>query len=213
MALAVRNLYVLVLKKKEVTASDATGDCTGYSLTIKRNYESYTQKLKDGAKEGNGNGGPREANKDQRRRLLAYTFGLMDLKTRMYLAHGSSLKPEKEAFDRAMEMLPGIDVALSSVRLDRYYSYPTYVDAFGASTVYVIPKKNSTLNGSQKWKDTMKDFVRDTVSYLEQYHKRSNSESGFSQDKKMLGWTVAQRREDRIGCALFSIGLWHNLAS
>ncbi|MEM3242953.1 MAG: ISNCY family transposase, partial [Conexivisphaerales archaeon] len=119
-------------------------------------------------------------------RLFAFT--IMDLKTRLYLACGSSLK--KEAFEGAM--LSRVDVSLSSMRLDRYYSYPTYVDAFGAGTVYVIPKKNSTLNGSQKWKDTMKDFVRITVSYLEQYHKRSNSESGFSQDKKMLGWTVAQ---------------------
>ncbi len=195
--MALHNL--LMLRRKGVTMSDATGDGTGYSLTIKRNYESYAQKLKDGAK---------EAEEDHRVRLFAFT--IMDLKTRLYLACGSSL--EKEAFEGAMAMLSRVDVSLSSMRLDRYYSYPTYVDAFGAGTkVYVIPKKNSTLNGSQKWKDTMKDFARDTVSYLEQYHKRSNSESGFSQDKKMLGWTVAQRREDRIGCALFSIGLWHNL--
>ncbi|MDG7049521.1 MAG: hypothetical protein JRM87_05205 [Nitrososphaerota archaeon] len=33
----------------------------------------------------------------------------------------------------------------------------------------------------------------------------------FAQDKKLLGWTVAQRRDDRIGCALFSMELWHNL--
>ncbi|MEM4087423.1 MAG: ISNCY family transposase, partial [Conexivisphaerales archaeon] len=188
--MALHNL--LMLRRKGVTMSDTA--VMGHSLTIKRNYESYAQKLKDGAKE------------DHRVRLFAFT--IMDLKTRLYLACGSSLK--KEAFEGAM--LSCVDVSLSSMRLDRYYSYPTYVDAFGAGTkVYVIPKKNSTLNGSQKWKDTMKDFVRDTVSYLEQYHKRSNSESGFSQDKKMLGWTVAQRREDRIGCALFSIGLWHNL--
>jgi transposase len=48
------------------------------------------------------------------------------------------------------------------------------------------------------------------VGYLEEYHKRSNSESGFAQDKKLLGWTVAQRRDDRISCAL-SMELWHNL--
>jgi transposase len=29
------------------------------------------------------------------------------------------------------------------------------------------------------------------MSYLEQYHQRSNSESGFAADKKMLGWNVA----------------------
>ena len=38
MALGVHNLHALILKKKGVTASDATGDGTGYSLTIKKNY-------------------------------------------------------------------------------------------------------------------------------------------------------------------------------
>ena len=31
-------------------------------------------------------------------------FAIMDLKTRMYVACGSSMKSEKEAFDRAMMM-------------------------------------------------------------------------------------------------------------
>jgi transposase len=75
----------------------------------------------------------------------------------------------------------------------------------------VIPKSNATLNGSWKWKETMIEFVKDTMRYLEQYHQRSNSESGFSADKKMFGWSIAQRREDRIDCANTCTGLWHNL--
>jgi transposase len=31
-------------------------------------------------------------------------FAIMDLKTRMYIAFGSSMKSEKDAFDRAMMM-------------------------------------------------------------------------------------------------------------
>ncbi|MEM3243529.1 MAG: hypothetical protein QXP63_03315, partial [Conexivisphaerales archaeon] len=65
-------------------------------MTIKRNYESYAQKLKEWAKE------------DHRVRLFAYTFTIMDLKTRLYLACGSSLK--KEAFEGAM--LSRVDVSL-----------------------------------------------------------------------------------------------------
>ncbi len=49
------------------------------------------------------------------------------------------------------------------------------------------------------------------MPYLKQYHKRSNSESGFSADKKMIGWNVSQKREDRIDSAIFCNGLWHNL--
>jgi transposase len=78
--------------------------------------------------------------------------------------------------------------------------------------VFVIPKSNSTLNGSWRWKEAMKEFVRNTMAYLEQYHQRSNSESAFAADKKMFGWSIAQRRgEDRIDCANVCTGLWHNL--
>jgi len=132
----------------------------------------------------------------------------MDLKTKM--AFGSSMKSEKE--DRAMMFLKTVDVKLKSVRLDKYYSESSYVSLFDKDTaVYIIPKKDATLNGSQKWKDTMREFVTDTYQYLKEYYKRENSEAGFSADKKLFGWVIAQRREDRIDSALFCTGLWHNL--
>ena len=49
--LAIHNLHTLILKKNNVSGSKTTGDCIGYSLTVKKNYESYAQKLKDRAKE------------------------------------------------------------------------------------------------------------------------------------------------------------------
>ena len=57
----------------------------------------------------------------------------------------------------------------------------------------------------------MKDFVQNTMAYLEQYHKRSYSESGFLADKRMFGWGIAKRREDRVDYEQFTIWLWHNL--
>ncbi len=136
---------------------------------------------------------------------------MLDLQSRMYVAFGMSLKSEKEAFDRAMEMLKHIDVEIDSVRLDKYYSFPSYVDRFGKAKVYVIPRKNATLRGSWKWKDTMEEFVNDTIPYLGQYFLRNNSESGFSADKRWFGWTVGQKRDDRISTALTCTGVWHNL--
>ena len=59
----------------------------------------------------------------------------------MCVAFGMSLKSEKEAFDKAMEMLKHIAIEIESVRLDKYYSSPSYVDRFGKAKVYVIPKK------------------------------------------------------------------------
>ena len=121
-----------------------------------------------------------------------------------------------EVFEEAMRMLGEVDVKLRSVRLDKYYGESTYMGYFDFDEdakvyFYVIPKRNATLNGSWRWKDTMREFVRNTMKYLEEYYKRERSEAGFSADKRFFGWGVAQRREDRIKGALFVIGLWHNL--
>jgi len=55
----------------------------------------------------------------------------------------------------------------------------------------------------------MKEFVQNTMVYLEQYQQRSNSEAGFAADKKML--VRDKMCNDRIDSALFCTGLWHNL--
>ena len=102
-------------------------------------------------------------------------------------------------------------IKINSIRLDRYYSNPCYVDLFPNTKVFIILKKNSKLGHGIHWYETMKLFVEDTMKYLEEYFKRSNSESGWSCDKKMFGWQVRQKREDRIDTALFCRDIWHNL--
>ena len=199
--MAIYNLHILILKKKGVKNVDACGDGTGYSLTIRKHYASEANKRKDKAKESN----TKEA------KAFVYSFKMLDLKSKMYVAYGMSLKSEKEAFDRAMEMLKNIDTKIESIRLDKYYSLPSYVDKFEDAKVYVIPRKNATLRGSWKWKDIMAEFVHNTHQYLEQYYLRNNSESGFSVDKRWFGWKVEQRREDRIETAITCTNVWHNL--
>jgi len=88
--------------------------------------------------------------KGHRKRLFAYSFSIMDLESRLYVAFGSSMKSERNAYYRAMDLLSSIDVEMDSIRLDRYYSSPSYMDKLGDTKVYVIPRKNATLNGSQK---------------------------------------------------------------
>lgn len=95
----------------------------------------------------------------------------------MYIALGSSLKSEREAYDRAMNLLSPTGVEMDSIRLDRYYSSSSYMDKLGKTRDFVIPKKSAPSNGSMKLKNTMRDFVLNTVSYMEEYHQRSNSES------------------------------------
>lgn len=197
--MATHNLHILLLRKKCVENVDASGDGTGYSLTVRKHYATEAAKRRDKAKESPGERG------------FVYSFRLLDLQSRMYVAYGASFKSEKEAFDRALEMRRECGIKLDSVRLDRYYSFPSYVDRFGDAKVYIIPRRNATLRGSWKWKDTMTEFVHNTLPYLGQYYLRNNSESGFSADKRWFGWKIEQKREDRIETAITCTNLWHNL--
>ncbi|MEK7517580.1 MAG: ISNCY family transposase [Patescibacteria group bacterium] len=199
--IALNNLHSLILRKKGINNPDTTGDGTGYSLTIKKHYSADAQRLKDKAKE----------TKIDTKSAFVYSFKLMDIKTKMYIAYGTSMKSEKQAFCSAIKMLDDVDVNLSSIRLDKYYSYPSCVDMFDTEKVFIIPKKNATLKGSWKWKRLMKHFTDNTLQYMEEYYKRENSESGWSADKKRFGWKIEQRRPDRIDTADFCITIWHNL--
>ena len=201
--MAIYNLHILILRKKNVTIVDASGDGTGYALTVSKHYASETQKRKDKVKNAT----------TQKKKAFVFTFKLLDLDSRLYICYGTSLRSEKAAFCKAMEMLEKIDVSIASVRLDRYYSFPSVVDEFENASVYIIPRKNSTLKGSWHWKRIMRDFVYNTQPYLGQYYLRNNSESEFSADKRRFGWGVSQRREDRINTAMASINTWHNLVN
>ena len=198
--LGLHNLFILILNKRGIKDIHACGDATGYSLIISKHYSSYVQKLKDKSKEQIG-----------KKKCFVYKFALMDLKTKMYICYGSSLRSEKEAFDKAMQMLKNIDVKIKSIRLDRYYSFPCYVNQFKDSNVFIIPRKNAELSNGFKWHETLKEFLLNTMEYLREYFQRNNSEVGWASDKKMFGWKVSQKREDRIDTSLFVKAVWHNL--
>src|SRR3989344_4419187 len=198
--LGLHNLFILALKKRSIKITDCCGDATGYSLTITKHYRSYAQALKDKVKE-----------QISEKKAFVFKFALMDLESQMYICYGSSLKSEKEAYDKAMQMISRIDVRINSIRLDRYYSFPCYVNQFKESKVFIIPRKNVKLANGFKWHETLKNFLLDTMNYLEEYFKRNNSESGWASDKKMFGWKISQKREDRIDTALFVRVVWHNL--
>jgi len=197
--MALHNLHVLLLKKRNVKNIDACGDATGYTLTIRKHYATVVNKKKDKAKKQKG------------KKIFVYSFMLMDLKTKMYVCYGTSFKSEKEAFENGMKMLEDLDITIDSIRLDKYYSSPSYVDRFSNSKVYIIPKKNATIRGSWKWKKVIKEFIEDTLAYLHEYYRRNNSEVWIGADKKRFGWQVGQKRPDRVSTAMFSTTVWHNL--
>lgn len=198
--LALLNLHNLILKEKGIEEIDASGDATGYGLMISVHYQSYASKLKEKSKVA-----------DDKTRKFVYKFALMDLDSKMYVCYGSSLKSEKDAYFKAMKMLGDGDVWVRSVRLDRYYSNPKDINSYRGCEIYFIPKKNVTMGNGLFWNERLTEFVEDTFGYLREYFKRNNSESGFGSDKKLFGWKINQKREDRIDTVIFCKTVWRNL--
>lgn len=211
-SLALHNLHMLILKKKEVKEADCGGDGTGYSLTIKKHYASSAQRLKNKLKD---NAGKDNSKKESKKRVYTYFFAIIDVKTRMYLGFGTGFTSEQEAYKKAKKLAKETGIIINSLRLDRYFSAQKYVkelqQTFQNISLYLIPKKNVTIKGSWEWKRMLEKLVKNTEEYLEEYFKRNQSESGFSEDKKRTGWKLGQKRPDRIDTANFCSGLWHNL--
>ena len=197
------NMNSLINKELNLTESDCCGDATGYVLSVKEHYASSAQKLKDKGK------------KSTKKRNVLFSFALLDINKRIYLAFGTSYQSEKDAYNKAIEMLKKTNIELKSVRLDRYYSGQTIVKnmsvMFPGIKCYLIPKKNVTIRGSFEWKKMLHNFCLNTEEYFEEYFKRNQSESGFSEDKKRFGWKIPQKLSNRADLAYNSIFTWHNL--
>lgn len=202
------NLHVLLLKKKGVKDVDGAGDGTGYSLTIKEHYASAAQKLKEKVKNS-------DTQSTKKKTIFVYSFALIDIKTRMYIAFGTSFKSEKDAFEKALRMTEETGITVKSVRLDKYYSGEAYVNLcqeyLGKVKTFIIPKSNIATIGLGDWSRMIYQFTKNTKEFLEEYFQRNQSESGFSEDKKRTGWKLGQKRPDRIDTANMLTSLWHNL--
>jgi len=201
--MTIHNMFIILSKRKGIENPDLSGDGTGYSLTITKHYRNEREKeLKN----------PKNKKVPKKnRKSFAYSFSLMDLDTKMYVGCGVSMKSEKEAYKEAVRMSNSI-VSANSVRLDKYFSDRTILKDFNPDTkIYIIPKSNATIRGPPEWKRIIERFLADIFSYLGEYYKRNNSESGISVDKRMCGWKIWQKRPDRIHTAIMCANIWHNL--
>ena len=190
------NLFVGTVKRRGIRSVDASGDGTGYSLTVTKHYRSMRERDGEGAKEGK----------------FVYSFALMDLGTRMYVGYAVSVRSEMDAYHKALEMIGGMRLDLKSVRLDKYYSGQSILEDFNENTrIFIIPKSNSRIRGKKGWRGIIRQFIEDPMNYLREYFKRNASESGFSSDKRTTGGLIFQRRKDRRETSGFCKGLIHNL--
>lgn len=225
--LALYNLHILILKKKGVKYVDTAGDGTGYALLISKHYATEAQKLKDKIKECSNKRSNKKkkrnkknSNKEHKKRQFIYSFAIIDIVTRMYIGYGTGFKSEKEAFLKALNMteysIENTNIEINTTRLDKYYSYPSYVKLINThlrtENIYLIPKTNATVKGPWEWKRNLYKFVHNTKGYLREYYQRNQSESGISEDKRRTGWQVGQKKPDRIETANILTHLWHNLS-
>lgn len=201
--LALFNLHVLLLRKKGIDHVDCAGDGTGYALCVKVHYATEAQKLKDKAKASG------------KHVSFIYSFALIDIESRMYVAYGTSFRCEKDAFDAALQQAKEIGININSIRLDKYYSGEAYVNLcqeyLGNVKTYIIPKKNIAHLGIGQWCQMIYQFIDDTKGFLKEYFQRNQSESGFAEDKKRTGWKISQKIEKRVDTAYSLTVLWHNL--
>jgi len=200
--LALLNLFNLIIQKKGIGEIDASGDATGYSLSIKTHYQTYASKLKEKSKISDG-----------KKKKFVYKFAMLDLDSKMYVCYGTSLKSEKDAYFKAIKMLREStnDIWIKSMRLDRYYSNQKDVNSYRGCELYFIPKKNVTMENGLYWNERLTEFVKDTFGYLKEYYRRNDSENSFGVDKKLLGWKINQKRGDRIDTVCFCKTIWRNL--
>ena len=85
--LVLHNIHNLIISEKKVKNSHASGDGTGYVLSIKDHYASISSKIKD--------------KKSTKKRKVFFSFTLMDVEKRIYTAFGTSFKSEKAAYIKA----------------------------------------------------------------------------------------------------------------
>lgn len=208
--MTIHNTFLLMVKRKEIKEVDASGDGTGYSLTITKHYRTEREKeLKSEEKEEQG----KEKSRDPKEpKTFARSFALIDLDTGMYVGYGASMRSEHDAFHKAMDMARENEVIIKSARLDRLFSYQSITKELDPNTkIYIIPKKNALIKGSAEWHKIMRSYTYDTLNHLREYFKREASESGFSADKRSNGWKICQKKDERIELALICKGVWHNL--
>lgn len=202
---ALFNLHILILKKKGIISADCCGDGTGYAISVEQYYAAHAKKLKEKGK----------INVRESKRKFIYSFAIMDIKTRMYVGFGTSLKSEKEAFLAALTMTRKTKIKIYSLRLDRYFSCESYAKLCTTELenvrIYLVPKSNIAKLGLGEWRRNVVRFMKNTFSFLKEYFQRNQSESGISEDKKRVGWKLQQKLENRIRTANSLTMLIHNL--
>ena len=189
------NLYVLSCgAPREI---DASSDGTGYSLTITKHYRTDKDENKEHWEE-------------VERKEYIITSTIVDLKTKIYVSFATGFQSEMRLFEQAKCWLEKRGFSLNSLTIDKYYSNQKTIAGFNENTtVYFLPKKNATIRGCKKWKQSIQKFTTNTMDYLKHFYKRETSEYCHSADKRRFG-VIRQKKNCRIITAMSTRMTLHN---
>ena len=91
-------------------------------------------------------------------------------------------------------MAEGLGIAITKIRLDKYFSSRKILRFVGQIVeVVVIPKKNISNIGIE-WPRIIRKILKSHVGYLKEYYQRNLGEGGFASDKGRFGRMIRQKR-------------------
>ena len=189
------NLYILSCgTPREI---DASSDGTGYSLTITKHYRTDKDENKEHWEE-------------VERKEYIITSTITDLKTKLYVSFATGFQSEMRLFEQAKCWLEKRGFTLNSLTIDKYYSNQKTIAGFNENTkLYFLPKKNATIRGCKKWKQSIQKFTTNTLDYLKHYYRRETNEYCHSADKRRFG-VIRQKKKSRIITAMETRMTLHN---
>jgi transposase len=94
--MVLHNMFVIMVRRKGIKHVDMSGDGRGYNPTIKKHNASNVKK------------------NNEKKKMFAYAFAFIDLKTNMYVGYGTGMRSEKEAFYSAKQMMSSLGIEVDS---------------------------------------------------------------------------------------------------
>lgn len=149
-----------IFENTKTSDGKLSGDGTGLETSRKENYESTKNK-----KEGQ------------------YMTSIIDSRE-IVQAFDISGTQECQIMHELVERVDG-----SSIRLDAGFNDRELVKKIAnlGMTPYVFPKCNNNLNGDPFWQGMYLKFYYDTLTWLNEFHQRSHTESFHSSFKRVFG--------------------------
>lgn len=191
-----------------------SADGTGYSTSSKQNYEADRNKQR---RQSEADGAAMDAFPTGVRPYVA-NVAIIGVKYKLYAAWTSSAESrisERALFDEAFEDVLKVHPKMERLLGDGLYANRPVcrkVSEAGVEPVF-LPARNVTFKKKKvaSWVRMLQRIVDDPQRFLEDYHLRSISETGFSMDDRAFPKPIRKKLPSRKECESFLRAVCHNV--